>query len=145
MLAAAGIKPNERIPVAEFAEPLDVEAKFLQALDLSRKVFEMWRMGYSGRHTERSAMTSLKAIFLAAVVLFSTAFPAYANAPSAPHFHTEQQAQQHCPNDTVVWVNTKTGVYHLKGERWYGATKAGAYVCRKEADAEGDRMTRNGQ
>jgi hypothetical protein len=42
-------------------------------------------------------------------------------------------------------VNTKTGVYHLKGERWYGVTKDGAYVCRKEADAEGDRITRNGQ
>lgn len=42
-------------------------------------------------------------------------------------------------------VNTKTGVYHLKSERWYGATRRGAYVCRKEANAEGDRMTRNGQ
>jgi hypothetical protein len=51
MLAAAGIKPNELIPVAELAEPLDDEAKFLQALELFRRVFEMWRMGYSGRHT----------------------------------------------------------------------------------------------
>jgi hypothetical protein len=102
-------------------------------------------MDYSGVTLDRSAMTSLIAILLAAMVLFSTACPVYANAPSAPHFHTEQQAQRHCPNDTVVWVNTTTGVYDLKGERWYGATKAGAYVCRKEADAEGDRMTRNGQ
>lgn len=28
--------------------------------------------------------------------------------------------------------------------RWYGNTKAGAYVCRKEADAAGNR-DRNGQ
>jgi hypothetical protein len=29
--------------------------------------------------------------------------------------------------------------------RWYGNTKHGAYVCRKEADAAGDRDTHNGQ
>jgi hypothetical protein len=88
---------------------------------------------------------SLKSIVLAAVLFLSALCPAYANPGAAPHFQSEQQAQQHCPQDVVVWVNTKTRVYHLKGERWYGATRDGAYVCRKEADAEGDRMTRNGQ
>jgi hypothetical protein len=90
-------------------------------------------------------MLSARAIVLAAVLFLSALCPAYANQQSATHFHSEQEAKQHCPNDAVVWVNTKTGIYHLKGERWYGATKDGAYVCRKEADAEGDRMTRNGQ
>jgi hypothetical protein len=33
----------------------------------------------------------------------------------------------------------------LIDRRWYGRTKRGAYVCRKEADAAGDRDTRNGQ
>jgi len=65
-------------------------------------------------------------------------------AESGPQFTSEQEAQQHCPKDTVVWVNTKTGVYHMKGQRWYGNTKEGAYECRKEANAEGDRETRNG-
>jgi hypothetical protein len=64
---------------------------------------------------------------------------------TAPRFKTEQEAQKHCPADTVVWVNTGTGVYHYKGQRWYGNTKLGAYECKKEADAEGDRPTRNGQ
>lgn len=32
-----------------------------------------------------------------------------------------------------------------EGMRWYGRTKHGAYVCRREADAAGDRDTRNGQ
>jgi hypothetical protein len=86
-----------------------------------------------------------RSIVLAAALLLSALCPAYANPTPAPHFQSEQQAQQHCPHDAVVWVNAKTGVYHLKGERWYGATKDGAYVCRKDADAEGDRMTRNGQ
>jgi hypothetical protein len=60
-------------------------------------------------------------------------------------FPTEQQAEQHCPSDTVVRVNLPTGIYHFKDERWYGATKSGAFVCRKEADQAGDRATRNGQ
>jgi hypothetical protein len=88
---------------------------------------------------------SLKSVILIAVLFFSAICPTYAEPNPALHFHSEQQAQQHCPHDAVVWVNTKTRVYHFKGERWYGATKNGTYVCRKEADAEGDRMTRNGQ
>jgi hypothetical protein len=88
-------------------------------------------------------MSSAKVIVLATLLFFPIFSTAYVNP--APHFHSEQEAKQHCPKDTVVWVNTKTGVYHFKGERWYGATKEGAYECRKEADAEGDRVTRNGQ
>ncbi len=60
-------------------------------------------------------------------------------------FATEAAAQKHCPKDTVVWLNTNSGIYHEKGMRWYGNTKAGAYVCEREADAAGDRDTRNGQ
>ena len=63
----------------------------------------------------------------------------------APLFQTENQAQQHCPTDTVVWLNLKSGVYHLKGQRYYANTRSGAFVCEKEADAEGDRQTENGQ
>jgi len=78
---------------------------------------------------------------LAAFVWFGLASTAYAQT----QFPTEQQALQHCPNDTVVWLNLPTGIYHFKGERWYGMTKSGAFVCQKEADQAGDRATRNGQ
>jgi len=60
-------------------------------------------------------------------------------------FSNETAAQKHCPSDEVVWLNTNTGIYHEKGMRWYGRTKSGAYVCRREADAAGDRDTKNGQ
>lgn len=60
-------------------------------------------------------------------------------------FQSEREAQKHCPKDTVVWLNLPTGVFHFKGQRWYGRTKHGAYVCKKEATTEGDRATRNGQ
>ena len=62
-----------------------------------------------------------------------------------PMFDTDAAAQAHCPSDTVVWLNTHSGIYHEKGMRWYGRTKRGAYVCKKEADAAGYRDTRNGQ
>jgi hypothetical protein len=60
-------------------------------------------------------------------------------------FATESAAQAHCPKNEVVWLNTSSRIYHEKGMRWYGSTKHGAFVCRKEADAAGYRDTRNGQ
>jgi hypothetical protein len=39
---------------------------------------------------------------------------------------SEQKAQQHCPSDTVVWLNTTNATYHFKGERWYGHTNRGS-------------------
>lgn len=56
------------------------------------------------------------------------AFPATA----AEQFDSEQSAQQHCPSDTVIWMNLRSGSVHTKGQRWYGKTHVGAYVCRKE-------------
>ena len=62
------------------------------------------------------------------------------------------QAPQHaippvltCPGDKVVWVNTRSGIYHFKDERYFGSTKEGKFICQKDADKEGDRPTRNGQ
>ena len=78
-------------------------------------------------------------------IAISAAGTAAVSAGSLQVFASEAAAQQHCPKDEVVWLNTKSGIYHEKGMRWYGHTNQGAYVCRKEADAAGDRDTRNGQ
>ena len=40
-------------------------------------------------------------------------------------FQTEQQAQAHCPNDTVVWVNPQSGTYFLKDGASYGRAGIG--------------------
>jgi hypothetical protein len=50
-----------------------------------------------------------------------------------------------CPGDKIVWVNTRSGVYHFQGERYFGSTKKGKFICERAADKEGDRPTRNGQ
>ena len=75
--------------------------------------------------------------------------PAPANYGSAPaptgagEFATEQQARYRCPSGTVVWVNTKSRVYHFAGTSNYGNTKHGAYMCEQDAQAAGDRAAMN--
>jgi hypothetical protein len=59
----------------------------------------------------------------------------------AGEFQTEAEAKGRCPTDTVVWVNTKTGVYHFAGTRSYGKTKQGAYMCEADAKAAGRRAS----
>lgn len=39
----------------------------------------------------------------------------------------------------VVWLDSATGIYYHKGDRWYGRTKRGAYTCEKEAIKAGNR------
>jgi hypothetical protein len=77
------------------------------------------------------------------VIVFISLVPITASAQEM--FSMEAPARKHCPQDQVVWLNLPTGIYHLQGERWYGRTKNGAFVCRREADAAGDHETRNGQ
>jgi hypothetical protein len=47
--------------------------------------------------------------------------------------------------DTIVWVNTASGIYHMPGTATYGTTKAGVYMCKADADAVGDKAAANGQ
>ena len=68
-----------------------------------------------------------------------------AQASLPPLFSTESAAQAHCPKDVVVWLNIPSGIYHYKGERWYGRAKHGAYACEKDAIKAGDRASENGQ
>ena len=98
------------------------------------------------------ALASLLVVFFVAAVAAPAlgAYQTHNNSSSSgstgnkglQSFSTEQLAKQHCPSDTVVWLNLNTDVYHLKGEHLYGNTKNGAYVCQKEADKAGNRATR---
>jgi hypothetical protein len=73
-----------------------------------------------------------------------TAAHRYPAKPSTPpnlasnQFSEESAAKSHCPGDTVVWVNLGgSKAYHLSGDKYYGKTKEGAYMCQKEADQSG--------
>ena len=77
-------------------------------------------------------MRRLLLALLAAFSLWST------QAIALEQFQSEAAAQAHCPSDVVVWLNLPTMIYHYKGQRWYGRTKHGTYVCEKEAEAARD-------
>ena len=60
-----------------------------------------------------------------------TSTPVAAKAPE-PTKSSSIQAQVP-PAKGMVWVNTKSGVFHYEGDRWYGKTKEGKFMT--EADA----------
>ena len=66
----------------------------------------------------------LEACLFTVGLLVSTAV--YAQTPT----HTPP-ANMTCPGDKVVWVNTKSHVYHYQGERYFGSTKEGQFLCEK--------------
>ena len=51
-------------------------------------------------------------------------------------------ANTSCPGSVLVWVNTKSKVYHFPGTHDYGSTKQGAYLCEQQALADGDRASK---
>ena len=81
----------------------------------------------------RSAMA-----LLALIGLFSA--PAF----SLEKFTTEAEAAGYCQGDVVLWLDLRTKTWYYKGQRLYGNTKQGAYVCQKEAEAAGARAMRSG-
>jgi hypothetical protein len=57
---------------------------------------------------------------------------------AANQFSTEQAAKTHCPGDTIVWANLSgSKAYHTSGDRYYGKTRHGAFMCEKDATQAG--------
>ncbi|MBR0874957.1 hypothetical protein JQ633_31685 [Bradyrhizobium tropiciagri] len=76
----------------------------------------------------------------AALVLQCCLVHGAAALPLTP-FRYEAQAQRHCPGDTVVWLNFKSGRYYLKGQQRYAMGLDGNFVCRSEARDSGYRRS----
>jgi hypothetical protein len=85
-------------------------------------------------------------LFLGVHSMFGVEFAAATPLlPEMPHFQFEQQAQQHCPEDAVVWATARLGVYNANGERWYGHTADGAFACLRDAEQAGYHASRTAQ
>ena len=69
--------------------------------------------------------------------------PTATTAPTgAGQFAAEAEAKAHCSADLVVWANLESKIYHFAGHRSYGTTKKGAYMCEKDAIAQGMRASK---
>ncbi len=55
---------------------------------------------------------------------------------------TEAEAKQACAGDTVAWANTSSKVLHTSGDKYYGHTKRGAYVCQSAAQNAGYHLAK---
>jgi hypothetical protein len=73
----------------------------------------------------------------------SASKPSGGGATGANEYSTEADAKAKCGSDIVVWVNLKSKIYHFAGNRDYGNTKEGTYMCEKQAMDAGDRAAKN--
>ena len=60
-------------------------------------------------------------------------FASDATAQVLTLFRYQDQAQRHCPVDTVVWLDFKKRKYYLGEQKLYGHGLHGSYVCLQEA------------
>lgn len=81
----------------------------------------------------------LRPIGMTAVILAGCLSQAAAT-PLSPYRY-EAQAQRHCPDDTVVWLDFSRGVYYLKKQKRYAQGTTGSFVCRSEANSSGYRRS----
>ena len=90
---------------------------------------------------------NMRAIVGSLVGLVGFSSVALALSPGVPPstFPTEPEARRHCPTDIVVWLNSATGAFYYRDQRWYGNTKGGAFACRNEVSQSTDRASKNGQ
>jgi hypothetical protein len=84
-------------------------------------------------------------IHMRKIVILAALVACVSVSASAMTLYTSpDDATKHC-RSTVVWLNTKTNIYHMPGSHDYGNTKDGAFVCQKAADKAGARPAANGQ
>jgi DNA polymerase III gamma/tau subunit len=73
----------------------------------------------------------------------ASAAPASGEPAGANQYAAESTAKAHCRSGTVVWANLGSKIYHFAGTHSYGQTKQGAYMCEKDAIAQGMRAAKN--
>ena len=80
------------------------------------------------------------AVYLATALIIAGIATNAAALPLTP-FRYEAQAQRHCPEDTVVWLDFRKQIYYLKRQKRYTQGSTGSFVCLDEARSGGYRRS----
>lgn len=78
----------------------------------------------------------MRYVFLGGIAAFALACtPVLASQMTGSAGMSSMHMPKCAAGNPIVWVNTGSNTYFMKGERYYGKTKAGSYVCRSSAMA----------
>ena len=95
-------------------------------------------------------ITPLVAVGAAPAAAAVPAAPPAAKSPSPSAGKATESAKssptqtQVPPEKGMVWVNTKSGVFHYEGDRWYGKTKDGKFMTEADAVKAGYHASKEG-
>ncbi|MBV9824727.1 MAG: hypothetical protein JO001_03450 [Alphaproteobacteria bacterium] len=84
----------------------------------------------------RPFIAAVAALLLGTSAVIAQTMSSPSTKMPAGEYTTEADAKAKC-SASVVWLNTKSHVYHFAGTRDYGHTKNGAYMCQPDADKIG--------
>jgi len=57
-------------------------------------------------------------------------------------YASEAEAKKACADGSVVWVNSRSRIYHAAATRDYGKTRQGFYMCQAQAERSGFRAVK---
>jgi hypothetical protein len=67
----------------------------------------------------------------------TTTSTSHQSAATLTKYKTEADAKGACGSDPIVWANTSSKILHASGDKYYGHTKHGGYVCQSAAQKAG--------